>query len=510
MRNRENYAAEFEGTPRGGGLFRCRVEYYVMINLSSNCQLFEHIPENLFSVFTGPLKELHAALLFLVFDLYRRSIYTLPKETIIDLFCEYIETNDVEEWPAEDDDSGEGTTDRTIRGRANQLFRKLDEAGWVDQEQNPDYSIRVVMPDHALALLDTLDKIRKGYRMEYRGRILSIYQNLTGAEGFSYVALQQAQEATAELIDGLKSLSHSIKKYTGELLAVKEPRDILSHIFDQYFSEVLGEQYYRLKTSEHISKYRTGIITRVKQWQANRGAITGQARQMVEEKQAAESLSAENQIYDWLEYIEESFISIDEILEEIDRRNVQYARAAVEKLRFQLRHGKGSEQSLRRALSYLSGEARRRGEHEAVAADVGRFIRLFPQRSIDELSIKTPPRQRQEHIPQPLRIPEVPGQIRQAKLERFHKRVREEIVVEEINRYVGELLAERDKLPLSELPLYAREEWIRLIYIILYSRSRRANYLLSGERGQTVTLRQGTISVPALFLQRKEPQDGPV
>ena len=480
-----------------------------MITPDSSSQLFAHIPENLFSVFTGPLKELHADLLFLVYDLYRRSIYTLPKETIIDLFCEYLESSSGE-WPAEDDDPGEDEPDRSLRGRANLLFRKLNESGWVDQEQHPDYSYRVAMPDHALALLDTLDRIRRGYRMEYRGRILSVYQNLTGAEGFSYVALQQAHEATAGLIDGLKSLSHSIKKYTGELLAVKEPRDILSHIFDQYFSEVLGEQYYRLKTSEHISKYRTGIIARVKEWQSNRPAITGQARLMVEEKQALENLPAENLIYEWLEYIEESFSSMDELIAEIDRRNVQYARAAVEKLRFQLRHGKGSEQSLRRALRYLSREARRKGEREAVAADIGRLVRLFPQRSIDELSIKTPPRRRKEHIPRPLRIPELPGEIRRARLEHFRKRVREEVGIKEINRYVEELLADRDTLPLSELPLYGKEQWIRLVYIILYSRSRRASYLLAGERGQSVALRTGSIIVPALFLQRKEPRNGSV
>lgn len=480
-----------------------------MNSLNSDNKLFAQIPENLFSVFTGPLKELHADLLFLVYDLYRRSIYTLPKEAIIDLFCEYLETAAVMDWPEDEDELEPGgrDSDRSIRGRANQLFRRLDEAGWLDQEQSPDYSYRVTLYDHALALLETLDKIRKGYRMEYRGRILSIYQNLTGEESLSYVALQQAHEATAELIDGLKSLSHSIKKYTAELLEMKEPRDILSHIFDQYFSEVLGEQYYRLKTSEHISKYRTGIITRVKQWRPNRPAITEQARLMVEEKQAAGSLPAENLIYEWLEYIEESFGSMDEIIGEIDRRNVQYARAAVEKLRFQLRHGKGSEQSLRRALRYLSEEARRRGEREEVAPDIGRFIRLFPQRTVDETSIKTPARHRREHVPQPLRIQELSGQTRRVKLDRFRERLREEITVEEINCYVEELLAGQEELPLSAAPLYAREQWIKLIYIILYSRSRRASYLLAGERGKTVALRRGTIEVPALSLKRKEPRD---
>ncbi|NLA26245.1 MAG: hypothetical protein GX878_02495 [Firmicutes bacterium] len=478
-----------------------------MINLNSDNRLFAHIPENLFSVFTGPLKELHADLLFLVYDLYQRSIYTLPKETIIDLFCEHLDTAAVGEWPEEEDDpeTGESGSDRSTRDRANLLFRKLDETGWLEQEQHPDYSFRVSLPDHAQALLDTLDKIRKGYRMEYRGRILGIYQNLTGEEGLSHVALQQAHEATCELIGGLRSLSHSIKKYTAELLEAKAPRDVLSHIFDQYFSEVLGEQYYRLKTSEHISKYRTGIIMRVKQWQANRPAIAEQARLMVEEKQALDNLQAENLIYDWLEYIEESFNSMDEIIEEIDRRNVQYARAAVEKLRFQLRHGKGSEQSLRHALRYLSSEARRSGEREEVVDRVGRLIRLFPQRVVDELSFKTPARRRQEHIPEPLRLREISHQTRRNKLAHFSRRVREEITVEEINRYVAELLAGEKELPLSKAPLYSKEQWIRLIYIILYSPSRRADYLLSGERGRTVALRRGSIEVPALILERKEP-----
>ena len=492
---------------RSKGIYRCCVEYPSMIKSSPDSRLFMHIPDNLFSVFTGPLKELHADLLFLVHDLYQRSIYTLPKETIIDLFCEYLETAVVEEWPEEDDDpeAGGPGVDRSIRDRANLLFRKLDEAGWLEQEQHPDYTFRVSLPDHAQAILDTLDKIRKGYRMEYRGRILGIYQNLTGEEGLSHIALQQAHEATRELIGGLRSLSHSIRKYTAELLEVRAPRDILSHIFDQYFSDVLGEQYYRLKTSEHISKYRTGIVMRVKQWQSNRPAVAEQARLMVEERQASENLQAENLIYDWLEYVEDSFNSMDEIIEEIDRRNVQYARAAVEKLRFQLRHGHGSEQSLRRALRYLAAEARSCGEREELPDSVSRFIRLFPQRAVDELSIKTPARRRQEHVPEPLRLQELSGQTRRTKLERFRRRVREEITVEEINCYVAELLAGKAELPLSEIPLDSKEQWIRLIYIILYSPSRRSKYLLAGERGKMVPLRRGAIEVPALVLQRKEP-----
>src|SRR5690554_1902021 len=109
--------------------------------------LFEQIPENFFSVLAGPLKELHAGLLFLVYEQYRRTIYTLPRETVIDLFCEYLESVELQQWP-EDDDGGGGSGGgggggdsdgqlpvQSVRERANLLFRKLVDAGWLNQEQ---------------------------------------------------------------------------------------------------------------------------------------------------------------------------------------------------------------------------------------------------------------------------------------------------------------------------------------------------------------------------------------
>ena len=49
-----------------------------------------------------------------------------------------------------------------------------------------------------------------------------------------------------------------------------------------------------------------------------------------------------------------------------------------------------------------------------------------------------------------------------------------------------------------------REQWIKLIYILLFGRSRRARYLLGGEHGKTVSLLGGSVEVPALILKRKD------
>ena len=470
-------------------------------------KLFDYIPANLFSILAGPLKEIHAGLLFLIYDQYKRTIYTLPRETIIDLFCEYLETVDApEEWPEDEYPEHEQVVQspETLRDRATQLLRKFIDTQWVVQEQHYDYTFKISLPDYALFILETLDKIRTGYRMEFRGRVLSIYQNLTGEEGMTYVALQQAQESTAELIKGLASLNHNIKKYTEKLLEYKEPYDIIRQIFDEYQIQILGEQYYRLKTSEHISKYRTGIISRVKEWKFNRPEIINQANRMVEEKQVQTRIEGENLIFEWLEYIEESFESMDDILEEIDRRNSQYARSAVEKLRFQLQQGRGHEHQLVMLLRSLAAQARQKGEKEEAPDAVNRAMRIYRQEAVDELSIKLPVRERKVHTPQPVELVEVDQKSRDDNLKRFRQRVQEEVTIDEINQYVETLLQDKKALPLSEMPLKSNEDWVKLIYIILFSRSRRAGYLLAGERGGTVTLKKGKVELPDLTMERKD------
>ncbi len=477
---------------------------YKVVYNKPNGNLFDHMPENLFSILAGPLKDLHASLLLLIYDQNRRTIYTIPRETVIDLFCEYLESSGSEEllfaqWEEEDNEEI-GQTGYSIRDRSAQMLRKFIDAKWVIQEQNPDYTFKISLPDYSLLLLETLDKIRTGYRMEFRGRVLSVYQNLTGEDSMSYVALQQAQESTDELIKGLTSLNHSIKKYTEKLLQYDDPHRIISQIFDEYQTQILGEQYYRLKTSENISKYRTGILSRVKEWQVNRVEIVNQSRRMVEENQAQSNIEGENKIYGWLDNIEESFAGMDEILSEIDHRNKQYARSAVEKLRFQLQQGRGVEQHLVTLLRHLSREARQKGERCEAPEELNCSINIFPQQTVDELSVKLPARNKKSHNPQPLKLVEIDQNIRTGKLKRFQERVREEVTVDDINRYVDNLLEGKETLPLSETPLQTRDQWVKLIYILLYSRSRRARYQLTGTRGSTVYLDEGKIGLPALTI----------
>jgi hypothetical protein len=467
-------------------------------------EFFARVPENLFSIFSRSLKEIYVDLLFLVYREYNKRIYTLSRDHIIDLFTEYLESMGEQAWQAEDEGGWENAA-KGARERAHQLLRRLVDTGWLSLEPELDYTFRISIPDYAIALLEAMNKIRTGYRVEFKGRILSIYQNLTGSEGFSYVALQQAYESTRELIDGLKSLNHSIKHYTEKLLEAEDVSAILNQIYDEYQTKVLGEQYYRLKTSEHISKYRTGILKSIREWQANRAEIDRQAGIMVREKRAPDRAAAENMLYDWLEYIESTFSKeMDKLLGEIDRRNARYARSAADRLRFKLRRGMGSGRHIFNVLAYLGKLARESGEKAQVPGEIARSIALFPQAAVDTGSLKKPPAARQIHKPRPLRVVPVPDEVRRKKLSQFGSRVAQEVTVEQINSYVNAVLGERDACPIGSLPLDNQNQWVKLIYIILYSQSPGACYRLEGKRGETVTIKDGTIEVPNLVIRRKE------
>ncbi len=496
--------------------------------------LFQQIPDNLFSPLAGRFKEVYTDLLFLIYEQHKKTIYTLDREAIISLFVEYVEekTFKIDELteqvqgnhenqnldarePTQENRKAVDTAfidnhsealeqlSKDARERAHYFLRRLLECGWVIQEQNYDYSYRISLPDYAFLLLESLDKIKSGYSMEFQGRVLSVYQNLTGDEGSSYVAVNQARETTEELINGLKSLNHSIKMYTEKLLKTQQPKEIIEQILVDYYEEILGEQYYRLKTSDHISKYRAGILKQVKNLRHNRNEIISQAESMVQEKQAKNRIEAENMLYNWLEFIEENFQGMDAILNEIDNRNRRYVTSAMEKLQFQMAEGAGSEEQLKRVLRYLADQAKQDGEKQAVPSKIEQLIHLYPQRAVDDQSMKKPSQASKDHTPAPVQVEKVDQSARDRNFARFKKRVEEEITIKDINRYVREYLGENGSLYLYDFPRKTKEDWVKLIYILLYQNSQKAEYQIIGTQGDMIQLDGGQVEMPHQVVRLK-------
>ena len=291
--------------------------------------------------------------------------------------------------------------------------------------------------------------------------------------------------------------------YTERLLKTEQPREIIRQILVDYYEEILGEQYYRLKTSDHISKYRAGILRQVKNLRHNRHEIISQAETMVKERQANNRMDAENMLYNWLEFIEENFQGMDDILNEIDNRNRRYVTSAMEKLQFQMTEGAGSEEQLKRVLRYLATQAKQEGEKKGVPSKLGQLLHLYPQRVVDDQSMKKPVRTSKEHAPAPVQVQKVDETARKKSFAKFKKRVEEEITIKDINQYVREYLGEGGSLYLHEFPRKTKQDWIKLIYILLYQNSQKADYRITGTRGDMIELDDGRIELPRQVVQLK-------
>ena len=58
-------------------------------------------------------------------------------------------------------------------------MRRLDEAGWIEREQQADYSELIILPDYAFTLLEAFRSIQQQKPREYTGQLYTAHQLLT-------------------------------------------------------------------------------------------------------------------------------------------------------------------------------------------------------------------------------------------------------------------------------------------------------------------------------------------
>lgn len=466
--------------------------------------IFERIPENFFSILSTKLKHLHTDLLFLIYQQYKSSIYVIERDVIIDYFVEYLETHPVTTLEGDEETSSSAPLPKETRALAFHFLNKFIEHGWVELEQQADWSYKVIIPDYAIRILDTFEKIALGYQMEFRGQVLSIFQNLTGSEGYRYIAIQQAFETTDALLNGLRELNHNIKRYMEDMLASTSIKELLHHLFVVYKERILDTHFYRLKTSEHISKYRTQIIRRAEDMLYNRMVIEEQAQLMVDDRMAKSTQEAVQTIDNWLEFISASFRNVSELENEIDSRNQKYVRAAERRVSLLYNNSGNLAAQIGSILSFLSSLIKNGKGKEELSAEFSQFIQLFQQEIMD---IKSPSvvRSANPKIAQtPLDIIEIDEEKKRQKLIELRERAKEVKAVEQMNDFVKTLLRSRRDIHMSDFPMENSEDWLNALYTVIRSTSKNSVYQIKMENSPEKLVKVSVGKIPNMKVKLKE------
>ena len=364
------------------------------------------------------------------------------------------------------------------RGKANSMLRKLEFYGWIEVETDKSYVQRVNFKEYAVKIMKTLLEIAEGKQIEYQGYIYTIYSLVRSNTDHPGIVLLQILENTDMLITGLKNLNSNIKHYIDELTKHRTVAEIMDALFNDYITNIVDKAYHRLLTSDNVSKFRPEIIERLESKSRNKTYVAKAAQEIggIREISVEEG---QELVYRYLHEIIEAFRNMDDILMEINQKNTQYQRAAINRARFLL---SGDEDVRGQLKEILLGLNEAVNEEQMDLGGIYRIefldglIRLYGSSVMDSNSLYSPTEGRKEFVPQELVAEEPDLFLRQEKMRRITEKMQRILSPEKIGKYVDSQLGDKPELRAAQFPLENVEDFIKIIYIRLYGQRKNMNY----------------------------------
>lgn len=366
------------------------------------------------------------------------------------------------------------------RGKANSMLRKLEFYGWIEVETDKSYVQRVNFKEYAVKIMKTLLEIAEGKQIEYQGYIYTIYSLVRSNTDHPGIVLLQILENTDMLITGLKNLNSNIKHYIDELTKHSTVAEIMDALFNDYITNIVDKAYHRLLTSDNVSKFRPEIMERLGSKSQNKTYVEKAAQEIAGIREISVE-EGQELVYRYLHEIIEAFRNMDDILMEINQKNTQYQRAAINRAKFLL---SGDEDVRGQLKDILLGLNDAINEEQMDLGGIYRIefldglIRLYSSSVIDSNSLYSPTEGRKEFVPQELVAEEPDLLLRQEKMRRITEKMQKILSPEKIGKYVDKQLGDKDELRAAQFPLENVEDFIKIIYIRLYGQRKNMNYTI--------------------------------
>ncbi|MFW5718431.1 MAG: Wadjet anti-phage system protein JetA family protein, partial [Spirochaetota bacterium] len=315
--------------------------------------IFTRLPELFFAPLASPNRHHYASLLLIYYRLFLEYHHGVERELVVDRFASYfaaLDSPDGARGLLEQEDEADS---RDPRNLATHVLRRLISYGWMDEEEQLDFTRLVTITSHARPFFEALDATDRGAAVEYESHIVAVYSSLTGDSAYEHGehAVLNAHYHTRMLIESLKVLEQNIRAHVQSLFDHDQsiPEILRSH-YDVYMHEVVDRAYTRLKTSDNLSRYRPRIARAIGGF-LNDESWLEQTAGKLSLIQRVDATTARERVRATLVEIRDDLASIDPILESIDDRNRRYSRISTERIRAQLH----ADTSLQGRIAVLVG-----------------------------------------------------------------------------------------------------------------------------------------------------------
>ena len=437
--------------------------------------LFKIVPESFFSVFTTKSRNIYLDALLIVRNVFKTN-YNIKKEDLISQFVEGLQDRVMEIESEDDEDYPE---EKSISAYSHRLFRRLKSTGWINIEYLPNsFDEYVILEDYARRLLNVIYDIMNMTQKEYNGYVYQTYAVLKDANGrrddYTYQALIDSYKSTLQLDDALKGLLNNIKQYHQILNDQKEIKDMLKGHFE-FKSLIANKIIHPIKTFDSIPRFKLHILSILRAWQYDsdlKDILVNAA--MVRGNYKNQDTAREN-IVIMIGEIIQIYSDIENLIDEIDRKNNGYTRAWAQKIMYSL----NEDQSIKGKLVEILKSVSKLDESDSeeifnVLADA---VFISKQTILDDASPSKKNKKRNKSDFKSLEtVNDVNGKETVEAEYEFRKRLKNSYTIKKIKEFVESQLNGKFEIDSVELKLNDKESFILLILAVLRSNEQHIGY----------------------------------
>ena len=445
--------------------------------------MFRIVSDKFFVPLASPNKQIYWECICKLFSIMNHQLsFGIERDVLVEELQYYFEQEHAMEIEAEE------MIGKSSRDKANWMIRRLEAYEWVEVETDKSYVQRVNFKDYAVKIIKTLLEIEEGKQIEYQGYIYVIYSLVRSNTDKPGTVLLSILENTDMLITGLKNLNSGIKRYIDELTRYKTPAEIMDVLFNDYIENIVDKAYHRLLTSDNVAKFRPEIVERLESKSRSK-AYMEKASAEIAAIQEIPLEQAQEKVYQYIHTIIDAFRNLDDILSEINQKNTQYQKAAVNRAKFFLI---GSD-DVRGQIKEILAEVNEQINSEQM--DLGgiyrisfldELIRIYSAAFLDEKSLYVPIEGKKEFRPREIENDVPDYEMRQRKIRKMMERLENALNPEKMNEYVLNVMQEREEILASQLPLETTQDFVYMIYVRLYGQRKHMKYKVEPKEEITI------------------------
>ncbi len=451
--------------------------------------LFDIIPTKFFSLLSSPSRQTYADILFFVYSKSSESnSYTFLKEDFINLIDDYLQQNLNAEI-----DNDEDIELKDSKDKANFIFKKLKQCGWIDTEYGKNQQQYVNFEDYAISFLDTYFQFSENRSLELSSYVYRIYHNLERLEiKRGYFTIQDTINQANDLLKKLRSLNSNIKKYIKRITnlenATEEEQleEILSQLLGEYKEKIIDDAYYYMKTNDNPNKYKIPFNKLCADIKDKNFYKTSIIEQIVREDNVDE-ITATETFYQSMNYLEGIFDRIISIMEEIDIKNSRYINVAIERIKMLMNHNANVEGYLINILKNFS-----------LLEETDMTFKLFDTRNIIKTSLYTP---RTAIIFSELPIESSTNSnitIEKAFYSQLATNLKHS--KKEINNQIMKMLSSKKNLTIRDFNIKQKSEFIKVLLALIYSKETTCDYQVLWKDTEELI---DNIHIPSFIIERR-------